>query len=684
MQDVDLSRMPLFEGLDAAALLEIAARMQPRRFRPRAFVCRQGEPGSSLLVIQDGLAQVMLDQPEGAAIVARLRRGDVIGEMSLLTGEPRSASVQASVPTDVLELSQDAFAALLARHPTLLANLSRILSRRLARANVQPFQSRRRGEAVALVVDPGGASLAADAIEATRAASPGTVGVVDLTGSLPHGTLPLPQPTVAGVLGQLDSCLAAHTTVIAVLPPEQENLPLLFEHVDRIVIFGAETEIQRPAAILGPNDAAAEVVLLSPHPRQAPRSVGGLRVVRALDPDGPAQEIAWLGRYLSRTRLGLALGAGGAKGYAHVGALHVLQEAGYTVDFVAGSSIGALVGAWLALGMDAAEIEAAMRRTFTPETVPVLFRGTMSGQSAGGDLMTRLWRETTNDRSFADLAIPLTAMTVDLNAGLPAPITEGPLWQALLASMAIPGLFPPFERGEQRLVDGVALVPVPTTSVMEAGADIVISVNIMNREKRTGGPGEPEPERPPTERHLRLVDALMDVMELTWRDSSIRQAALADVVITPRFGPGTWRSFHLADQYLAAGREATKAQLASLAALAKPPKPSPQAPLQPVGEGWPKAGVRPSAADGGREPPRFTFNDLKDILVRLIRVPAADVLDDLNATFTDLGLDSISFLEIQIEMEQRYGFHISDEEAQQIHTLGEAIDLVNRRLQELT
>src|ERR1043166_5176717 len=110
MPDVDLTPMPLFEGLAPVALAEIAARMQPRHFRPRAFICRQGEPGSSLLVIRDGLAQVVLDQPEGRTIVARLRPGDVIGDMSLLTGEPRSASVQASVPTDVLELSQEAFA----------------------------------------------------------------------------------------------------------------------------------------------------------------------------------------------------------------------------------------------------------------------------------------------------------------------------------------------------------------------------------------------------------------------------------------------------------------------------------------------------------------------------------------------------------------------------------------------
>src|SRR4029078_11112164 len=69
--------------------------------------------------------------------------------------------------------------------------------------------------------------------------------------------------------------------------------------------------------------------------------------------DFPGKDAAWLGRHIARTKLGLALGAGGAKGYAHVGALYELEAAGYTVDYVAGSSIGAIVGACIAMGLDA-------------------------------------------------------------------------------------------------------------------------------------------------------------------------------------------------------------------------------------------------------------------------------------------------------------------------------------------
>src|SRR5262249_52527380 len=154
------------------------------------------------------------------------------------TGELRSASVQASVPTDVLELSREAFAGLVARHPTLLANLGRILSQRLARANVQPFQSRRRGESVALVVGASGIPLLSGAVEAASAASPGAVGVLDLTESLPTGSLSRTEPGVTGILGRFDSLLPTHAAILAVVPPEQESLALLFEHVDRIVVLG--------------------------------------------------------------------------------------------------------------------------------------------------------------------------------------------------------------------------------------------------------------------------------------------------------------------------------------------------------------------------------------------------------------------------------------------------------------
>ena len=122
MLDV-VGRNPLFAGLGPAELEEIAGAMRTRTFAANEVICRAGEPGDSLF------ARVELDE----RVVARLRRGDVVGEMSLVTGEPRTATVVAAVPATALELSRDDIGTMIAKQPRILENLTRILSDRLDR-----------------------------------------------------------------------------------------------------------------------------------------------------------------------------------------------------------------------------------------------------------------------------------------------------------------------------------------------------------------------------------------------------------------------------------------------------------------------------------------------------------------------------------------------------------------------
>jgi NTE family protein len=133
------------------------------------------------------------------------------------------------------------------------------------------------------------------------------------------------------------------------------------------------------------------------------------------------------------------------------------------------------------------------------------------------------------------------------------------------------GLFPPRVQDGQRLVDGLALVPVPTDAVAAVGADIIVSVNLMSRCTLPAWPGDAvSSAEEETTTRSRMLDTLLEVMDLTQLDASEQHAARADVVITPRFGPGTWREFELADRFLEAGRRATEEQLPRLAELASP------------------------------------------------------------------------------------------------------------------
>ena len=553
---MSLTSPDLFQGLGQEAVNDIIGRSRHRRFAARDVIVREGEPGDSVLILEHGAAEVLVG--EGQQRVRRLRRGDVIGEVSLLTGEPRSATIRATVDTSVVEIEREAMTRFLADHPVLLVNLSRILSRRLARAHVEQVPSG-RGEAVGLILGPSCVSLGGAILAAANAATPRSVGSLGLVDHVPTAA----QASSADAAAEgLDPLLSRHGFVYVVAAPDTPQLATLVAQLDRVVAIGNGSEVAEITARLGPA-GSVETVVLDEHGAPATATRGA-----ALVSSRPLRTVSWIGRHVTRTKIGLALGAGGAKGYAHVGALAVLEEAGYTVDRVAGTSIGAIVGACIAMGMGSADIGEALQKRFSPDVVKEVFALSFAGTSAGYGTMRELTEQLVGERTFDDLEIPFVAMAVDLASRLPVPIDEGRVADALLASTALAGLFPPFERDGQRLVDGLALVPVPVEPLAAAGADITVAVNLMSRDSLAAWPGE-EPPPPPGGRQ-RMLETLLEVMDLTQLDASVRNAAQADVVITPRFGPCTWRDFHLADRFLAAGREAAEGALARLQALTTP------------------------------------------------------------------------------------------------------------------
>src|SRR5262245_11272901 len=197
-----LARNPLFAGLDPSELGDLEAAMRLKEYGEGHVICRQGESAESLFVIVDGFARVLVDDRPAAL----LRRGDVVGEMSLVTGEPRSATVVAAVPTTVLELSRYGVAALIAEQPRVLENVTRILSDRLAATTAQVVDSRARGEAVSLTVSPEVAASVPDVLAATEAASPRPVATIDVRESLAE-------------LEKLDDLLAGNGTVVILAAP---------------------------------------------------------------------------------------------------------------------------------------------------------------------------------------------------------------------------------------------------------------------------------------------------------------------------------------------------------------------------------------------------------------------------------------------------------------------------------
>jgi NTE family protein len=179
--------------------------------------------------------------------------------------------------------------------------------------------------------------------------------------------------------------------------------------------------------------------------------------------------------------IGLALGGGGARGLSHIGVLKALTRAGIRVDYIAGTSIGAIIGSAFASGMSIDDMEAlALRISRRREQIRMLdFRLTGAGLLKG----TRLYRQFSSmlgeGLTFADLRIPMAVMAVDVNTGREVMICDGPVADAVRASMSVPAVFEPVERDGMRLADGGLLNNVPTDVLCRAGMDIKIAVDVL-------------------------------------------------------------------------------------------------------------------------------------------------------------------------------------------------------------
>lgn len=198
--------------------------------------------------------------------------------------------------------------------------------------------------------------------------------------------------------------------------------------------------------------------------------------------------MGWLSR---RKRIGLALGSGGARGWAHLGVWQALRDKNITVDYIAGTSMGAVVGACVAAGREEQLRELAenldwrkLRNFFWEISL------SRSGLTDGRRLLAET-RKMIGVRNFNQLAIPFRAIATDLDAGTEVVLSTGNLARAIRASISIPGLFSPVKLGRHLLVDGGLVNPVPVNVARAMGATKVIAVDV------TPGPEPPRQTNPP-------------------------------------------------------------------------------------------------------------------------------------------------------------------------------------------
>lgn len=288
-------------------------------------------------------------------------------------------------------------------------------------------------------------------------------------------------------------------------------------------------------------------------------------------------------------RIGLALGGGAARGWAHIGVLRTLLAAGIVPDVIAGTSIGALVGAaWAAGRLDALE---EWSRTITRRRMLGLLDVRIGASGLiGGTRLMHLMRQNFGDTNIEDLDTRFAAIATELGSGHEIWLTRGNLTEAVRASYALPGIFGPVNIAGRWLMDGALVNPIPVSAARALGARVVIAVNlnadmfgrgtvIQHHGLEPDGVPLPQDESDPRRRINRvfrrdvvgmrapgITSVMVDAFNIT--QDRIARSRLAgdppDLMISPRLGDVGLFEFHRADEAIRLGTEAAERAVAEL------------------------------------------------------------------------------------------------------------------------
>ena len=563
-----LAESPLFGGLpdDARGLIE--ERLERVRVESGEWLMRKGDPGDALYLVETGrLAVVRGERPDGSIdddeieILRVLGPGATVGELALVTGDTRSASVTASRDSTLLKLSYDDFHDLMTTVPTFNRALVSALGRQLQASGGLPEDlPEHKTFAVVPLLEGMNVSGIADGVRRAFAGL-GEVAVLD------PSVAESGDPVAWGHL--LDESERRRDRVILVAERhEGEWRKFCVRQADRLVCIAparmppAGKEMPRlkgcDLVLVGadhpPEVAMAWIELLEPRARH--------RIRAGADQEGDLERAA---RRLTGSSLGLVLGGGGARGFAHLGLLEVLEENGIAVDRVGGTSMGGVVSSTFAAGLDPPSRRRAVQAVFSARVrhrYQVPPRSAVARTEGAEEVLDRIF----GTRAIETLPIDLFTIAADMVAAEMVIQRSGPVADAAMHTARIPAFLPPGRTDGRLLVDGglIRNLPVDVMVAMDEGP--VVAVDVAGKFRPDLG-SDGHPELPA------LGETLMRSVMLGSAAAGEAVTGGADLLIEPDVAGLKMLAFGEFDRAVEIGREAAEANLdriSSLLALSKP------------------------------------------------------------------------------------------------------------------
>lgn len=460
---------------------------------------RQGDPTGAAYIVMSGRLRVAIGaEGEAERVINEVGRGETLGEMALLTDEPRSATVYAVRDSLLAKLQRESFLGLLERHPRFWMGVTRTIVQRLRR---QTFRER-----------PGAAHLSSIALVPTDPSVPLVEFASDFGAALEvlGSVALLGSSDVDAALSEKDisqvptSEAASQRLARWIEEREESSCYVVYRadanwsrwtdrcarQADLVVLVGNGTgspelgNTETRLAELWRGGRAPRRMLVLLHETDEPAGTARWLADREVDEHfhmqrGNQHDYARLARSLTGEAVAVVLGGGGARGLAHIGVLRALEELKIPIDFIGGTSIGAVIGAMYALNQDWQEVQRSWKRSFRPlrdytwPTVSLL----------KGSRLNRSIRNALARYQIEDLRLPYFAVATNLTRAEQVVSRRGGLFEAARASVSLPGIFPPcLQQTGDYHADGGLLNNVPVDVMRRiAGDGPLIAVDVSSQ-----------------------------------------------------------------------------------------------------------------------------------------------------------------------------------------------------------
>lgn len=522
----------------------------------------QGDPGDAFYVLMTGSLGVYVHGAmDDQRLIALVGEGEAVGELALISGQPRSATVTAIRDSELLRIAKSRFDFLLKKHPELMAGLVRILVHRLRRISTGQATKHEPKTAALLPAHEG-----VDAAELAR---------------------------------RMGECVRRNGSSLAIIGPEGlehssawfSDLERSHDHVflygdttntawtricarqaDRILIvaqpdWNGETALPDDLLQQRAHHQLLDLIILhgknASQPRNTAAKIKAIPANRHFHLREDVEE-DWqrMSRIVKGQGIGLVLSGGGARAFAHVGVIMALSDAGIPIDFIGGTSMGGLVGAGLALEWTPSELVERINAAFVQKnplsdiTLPLI--GMVKGRR-----VERLLKDNFGEHEIPDLWRPYYCVSSNLTSGKMYVHKRGQIRDALRASIALPGILPPKRLDEALLVDGAVTSNLPIDVMRDLHSGPIIAVDVARA--RAVGPeliaehhGRSWFQRIA---HPPIVSILMRSATISSEQQDRAQAENADLLLEPPLGDIEIRDWQAFDRTVEIGYEHAAARL---------------------------------------------------------------------------------------------------------------------------